>query len=96
MTAKAPSGSGIPVVLSFDWCERLSSSTNLNCGEHGYAGRWDQTATPVIDLSTNIWYVTAETLENNGSSYVKRLHAPRHKLRRGQTPWTPVVMYLLR
>jgi hypothetical protein len=33
------------------------------------------TGTPVIDLSTNILYVVAETLENSGTSYVKKLHA---------------------
>ena len=33
------------------------------------------TGTPVIDLSTNILYVMAETLENNGTSFVKKLHA---------------------
>ncbi len=33
------------------------------------------TGTPVIDGSTNTLYVVAETLENNGISFVKRLHA---------------------
>jgi hypothetical protein len=33
------------------------------------------TGTPVIDLSTSILYVAAETLENSGASFVKKLHA---------------------
>ena len=33
------------------------------------------TGTPMIDLSSNILYVAAETLENNGTSFVKKLHA---------------------
>ena len=33
------------------------------------------TGTPVIDPSTNTLYVVAETLEDGGTSYVKRLHA---------------------
>jgi hypothetical protein len=33
------------------------------------------TGTPVIDLSTNTLYAVAETLENNGTSYVKKIHA---------------------
>ena len=33
------------------------------------------TGTPVTDLSTNTLYAVAETLENNGTSYVKKLHA---------------------
>jgi hypothetical protein len=33
------------------------------------------TGTPAIDLSMKILYVVAETLENNGTSYVKKLHA---------------------
>ena len=36
---------------------------------------YDITGTPVIDLSTNTLYAVAETLENNGTSYVKKLHA---------------------
>ena len=49
------------------------SSSDVNCNdinpEYGITG------TPVIDLSTNILYAVAETLENSGTSYVKRLHA---------------------
>jgi len=49
------------------------SSGSINCidiqPEYGITG------TPVIDLSTKIMYVVAETLENNGTSFVKRLHA---------------------
>jgi hypothetical protein len=49
------------------------SSSNLSCidiqPEYGITG------TPVIDLSTNTLYVAAETLENNGTNYVKKLHA---------------------
>src|SRR5215813_3693352 len=33
------------------------------------------TGTPAIDLSTRTLFVVAETLENNGSSFVKKLHA---------------------
>jgi len=33
------------------------------------------TGTPVIDRSMNALYVVAETLENGGTSYVKKLHA---------------------
>jgi len=48
-------------------------SANVNCTdinpEYGITG------TPVIDLSTNTLYAVAETLENNGTSYVKKLHA---------------------
>src|SRR5258708_4576290 len=33
------------------------------------------TGTPVIDLSTNTLYAVAETLENSGTSYVKKIHA---------------------
>ncbi|HKF03120.1 MAG TPA: hypothetical protein VKB49_12450, partial [Candidatus Sulfotelmatobacter sp.] len=33
------------------------------------------TGTPAIDLSTLTLFVVAETLENNGSSFVKKLHA---------------------
>src|SRR6516162_3533361 len=45
-----------------------SGSTDIN-PEIGITG------TPVIDLSTNTMYVAAETLENNGTSFVKKLHA---------------------
>src|SRR6267378_5098114 len=33
------------------------------------------TSTPVIDLSTNTLYAVAETMENNGTSYVNKIHA---------------------
>src|SRR5262249_1899842 len=33
------------------------------------------TGTPAIDLTTRTLFVVAETLENNGSSFVKKLHA---------------------
>ena len=33
------------------------------------------TGTPVIDISTSTLYVVAETLENNGTNFVKKLHA---------------------
>jgi len=49
------------------------SSASANCTainpEYGITG------TPVIDLSTKTLYAVAETLENNGTSNVKRLHA---------------------
>src|SRR5712664_3903254 len=49
------------------------SGNNINCGdiypEYGITG------TPVIDLSTNTLYAVSETLENNGTSFLKKIHA---------------------
>jgi hypothetical protein len=65
------------------------ASSDLNCTdinpEYGITG------TPVIDLSTNILYVVAETLENNGASYVKKLHA-LDITTGGEKPGSPVVI----
>src|SRR6516164_672533 len=49
------------------------SSTSANCTIIG--PEYGITGTPVIDLSTNTLYAVAETLESNGTSNVKRLHA---------------------
>ena len=50
-----------------------ASTVNAQCPdinpEYGITG------TPVIDLSTKTLYVVADTLENNGTSYVMKLHA---------------------
>jgi hypothetical protein len=48
-----------------------SSATGCNdiTPENGIIG------TPVIDLATNTIYVVAETLENSGANFVKKLHA---------------------
>ena len=56
---------GVTTVPSGDL---LSGNTDIN-PEVGITG------TPVIDLSTGILYVAAETLENSGASFVKKLHA---------------------
>jgi hypothetical protein len=56
---------GVTTVPSGDL---LSGNTDIN-PEVGITG------TPVIDLSTDILYVAAETLESNGTSFVKKLHA---------------------
>jgi hypothetical protein len=49
------------------------SVADVNCGDIN--PEYGVTGTPVIDLSTNTMYVVAETNENNGTSFVKRLHA---------------------
>ena len=49
------------------------SSVDVNCGVTGPES--GITGTPVIDLSTNTLYAVADTLEDNGTSYRKKLHA---------------------
>ena len=50
-------------------------SSSLSAGNTDIIPEIGITGTPVIDLSTRTLYVVAETLENNGSSFVKKLHA---------------------
>ena len=61
-----------------------SGGTDIN-PEIGISG------TPAIDLSMNILYVAAETLENNGTSYVKRLHA-LDIITGAEKPGSPIVI----
>ena len=51
----------------------VNSAFQLGCTD--IIPEYGITGTPVIDLSTNTLYAVAETLENNGTSYAKRLHA---------------------
>jgi len=48
-------------------------SADLSCSD--ILPEYGITGTPVIDLSTSTLYVVAETLENSGASFVKRIHA---------------------
>jgi len=48
-------------------------SSSLTCSD--ILPEYGITGTPVIDLSTKTLYVVAETLENNGASFVKKIHA---------------------
>ena len=50
-------------------------SSSLTAGTTDIIPEIGITGTPAIDLSARTLFVVAETLENNGSSFVKKLHA---------------------
>ena len=66
-------------------------SSSLPAGQTDIIPEVGITSTPVIDLSTNILYVTAETLEDDGTTFVKRLHA-LNIVTGAEMPGSPIVI----